>query len=1193
MTGSLTIPPGAVTEKLALTAMPVFIEAPLEGYTVIGQVAYRLSPFSSPFTRPVTLTLNYGRADLGGLEETALAIYRWEPDFGGWSYLGGTVDPQAKTVKVSLDRSGVLALVVETAPPVITAVQDAPDPLASGTAPAEISFRISKPARVGVRILNRDGQAVRTLQAPTLQMQPRGVAVWDGMTDQGTPAPDGRYTYQITAVDFAGNQALPGLGTIFVNTGATGQIRGSVVLQGAGSFEGVQVTVAETTLSALTDADGAYVLPEVPPGTFDLVFSRSGWFPETVSNVVVEPEETLQVPPLTLTNQIVSGMTAVPHRFSPDGDGIDDQVVLSYDLSRSAAVNLQVVAVETGQTVRWLASQLDQIAGRQVFRWDGRADDGSLLGNGVYRFELQAAITGAVILQGTMEVVSDTGMATNLLVNPQRFAAGLEGALDLTTQLTYKLTNRGLVTVTVLDAQGRVVRKLVERGERAAGNNGEMWDGLFDAGAMVPDGLYTFKVDPFYMDGTPSLSRSATVQVDTYRPVLTDLTPANAAVIRTGFPTITAFVDRPAEVEPSSVKVKIDGYLDTAQFDPITGHISYTPLTSLGAGQHIVIVYASSRAGTQSIPLSHAFTVALPEEDKTPPEVRDLKPINRPAPDFEQVYSQTPALEGRLFDAGSGIDKDSIILTIDGTTQILGVEEIIRGSSGLSWDRWHYVRAILFYNPLTGEFRYNPLSKLSNNALHFFTIEATDRAGNRATGQTTFKVILDTEAPTIADLNPAEGATVKVNPPTVTATLSDGTGAASGIDPGTLRLLLNGTAVERPWAYYDEESGTLTYPIPTPLDENTQHIVTLDVQDRAGNAAAQARSIFHLRTDDQPPSIYDLTPADGTRTDQKRPAIAARLADRGDSQIDPASIVLKLDGAAQTVSYDETTQRVAFQPTEELALGQHLVTLDVADTSRNRAAQAISLFEVAADITPPTITEVQPAFGTVTLETQPVISALLQDVGLGIDPQSLELKIDGQAVALPPGAFDRTTGKLTYRPVEPFPERTQHIAVLSVKDQGGNPAVPATTLFAIQAFSGGAIQGTITLEGREEAGGVEVTVEGTPWTATTDAAGQYTLPNMPAGTYTLAARREGFLMGKRRYVEVAVGTLATVDLGLWAGDSNGDDRINLGDWALLTQAYGSQQGAANYLAAADYNQDGRVDEADVALFERNFGRYQP
>lgn len=1190
VTGQVNFPPGAVAGTLDLLVRPLRVTGELPGYAVIGEVLYALHPYATSLHVPATLTLNYAQADLLGWPEQALAIYCWNPERVGWDYVPSTVDPRAKVVTAAISRLGVYALLVETAPPVLSEVTDGPDPFQPGPQTCEIRYRLSKPARVTARIFSPDRKVVRTLAQNLVQTEVLNALTWDGRSDAGAVVADGRYPYQLEARDFSGNAATPVGGRIFVNTGPTGQIEGEVAVPEGLSPAEVQVAVADTTLSVVTTAEGRYTLPQVPPGDFTLLFSRSGLFPEELSGVKVVAGETTTASRVAMTNQVVAEVGATPRHFTPDGDGVDDTCLISYLLGRKATVEVRVLTYE-GRLVRSLVEGEEQRAGRQVLPWDGKDRGGQPAGNGVYTVQVWAVAGGESLLQGAVEVVLDRGLLADLRVNPVRFAPGTE-AIDQTAQVVYRLSDPGLVSVEVISPQGQVVRRLLDRAARAAGVHAETWEGQDEAGQQVPDGSYVLKVSPFFPEGTPSQARSVEVKVDTFTPVLSELTPANGSTVRTGRPTITCFVNRPGEVDPDSLRIKIDEYLNPVdEFDAVTGRMAFTPKTSLGAGTHIAIAYARSRAGTPATPISNAFTVVLEGKDETPPEVRDLKPINRPAPDFEQVYTQTPALEGRLFDSGSGIDKDSIILTIDGTTQILGVEEIIPGSSGLSWDRWHYVRAILFYNPLTGEFRYNPLTKLSNNALHFFTIEATDRAGNKVEGQTTFKVVLDTEAPTVV-LSPADGETVKVNPPTVRATLSDGTGAVSGIDPGTLRLVIDGKAVERPWAYYDEGTGVLSYALPTALEENAQHIVTVDVADQAGNAAVQARSIFHLRTDDQPPSIYDLTPADGTRTDQKRPVVTARLVDRGDSQIDPASIVLKLDGMAQTVQYDAETQQVTYQPTEELALGRHLITLDVADTSRNRAAQAASLFEVAADITPPTITEVQPASGTVTPEVQPVISALLQDVGLGIDPRSLELKIDGQAVALPPGAFDPATGRLTYRPVEPFPERTQHIAVFSVKDRGGNPAVPATTLFAIQAFSGGAIQGTVTLEARQEAGGVVVAVEGTPWTAVTDAAGQYTLPSVPPGTYTVTARKEGFLVGKRRNVEVAVGALATVDLGLWAGDSNGDDRINLGDWALLTGAYGSQQGAANYLPTADFNQDGRVDEADVALFERNFGKYR-
>ena len=97
-----------------------------------------------------------------------------------------------------------------------------------------------------------------------------------------------------------------------------------------------------------------------------------------------------------------------------------------------------------------------------------------------------------------------------------------------------------------------------------------------------------------------------------------------------------------------------------------------------------------------------------------------------------------------------------------------------------------------------------------------------------------------------------------------------------------------------------------------------------------------------------------------------------------------------------------------------------------------------------------------------------MITAVLQDEGLGVDAGSLSLKLDGQPVTLPPGAYDADTGRLTYRPAEPFPERTQHIAVLSVQDLGGNAAESATTLFAIRSFSGGWVANEVAMAGEKK-----------------------------------------------------------------------------------------------------------------------------
>jgi len=60
---------------------------------------------------------------------------------------------------------------------------------------------------------------------------------------------------------------------------------------------------------------------------------------------------------------------------------------------------------------------------------------------------------------------------------------------------------------------------------------------------------------------------------------------------------------------------------------------------------------------------------------------------------------------------------------------------------------------------------------------------------------------------------------------------------------------------------------------------------------------------------------------------------------------------------------------------------------------------------------------------------------------------------------------------------------------------------------------------------------------------------------------------------------------------LW--DIDGNKRVDLFDLVVLARAYGSTSGEARYDNAADLNGDGRVDDADVAIFRPHFGDVYP
>lgn len=95
-------------------------------------------------------------------------------------------------------------------------------------------------------------------------------------------------TYAITLVVL-----LFALSPTLVQAGVTGRIEGKITNSETGeALVGVSVSVVGTDLGAVTDADGAYFILQVPVGKHQLLFSSVGFAPLTVSNVSVSADKT-------------------------------------------------------------------------------------------------------------------------------------------------------------------------------------------------------------------------------------------------------------------------------------------------------------------------------------------------------------------------------------------------------------------------------------------------------------------------------------------------------------------------------------------------------------------------------------------------------------------------------------------------------------------------------------------------------------------------------------------------------------------------------------------------------------------------------------------------------------------------------------------------------------------------------------
>lgn len=82
----------------------------------------------------------------------------------------------------------------------------------------------------------------------------------------------------------------------FIFSGTTGKISGTIIdEQTKEPVIGVNVVIAGTTIGASTDVEGAYIITNVPPGTYSISLSAVGYRKKIVKNVIVNVDLTTRL----------------------------------------------------------------------------------------------------------------------------------------------------------------------------------------------------------------------------------------------------------------------------------------------------------------------------------------------------------------------------------------------------------------------------------------------------------------------------------------------------------------------------------------------------------------------------------------------------------------------------------------------------------------------------------------------------------------------------------------------------------------------------------------------------------------------------------------------------------------------------------------------------------------------------------
>ncbi len=104
-----------------------------------------------------------------------------------------------------------------------------------------------------------------------------------------------------------------------------------------------------------------------------------------------------------------------------------------------------------------------------------------------------------------------------------------------------------------------------------------------------------------------------------------------------------------------------------------------------------------------------------------------------------------------------------------------------------------------------------------------------------------------------------------------------------------------------------------------------------------------------------------------------------------------------------------------------------------------------------------------------------------------------------------------------------------------------------------------------------------------------DSNGDYNAVGTPTGTFDIYVTVQGYLTKSYPDFLLNSGVNELDVLGIIAGDLNESNSVNIQDISILSFAFGTDEGSANYNFLADFNCDGFINILDISIMSISFG----
>jgi flagellar hook assembly protein FlgD/outer membrane protein OmpA-like peptidoglycan-associated protein len=361
---------------------------------------------------------------------------------------------------------------------------------------------------------------------------------WDGKNNQGVLAPDGVYSYHVTATDRALNTGSAQLDNIIINTQATPvQLSIDNAYFSPGTASPKKTETFDLGVPVKSGIDTWSLAISDSSGTTQKTFSGTSAIPDAIAwdgkddsgkrlpdggykaklaiMYANGHNPTAESPLITIkTTPPTAAATAEYSVFSPTGDSERNTVKIHQDTSEEQTWTGTFLD-DKGKAVRTIAWRG---TADPVFQWDGRTDNGTLLPDGSYTYVLSA--TDRAGNTGTSQPITvriDTQkkpvrVSTDLAYFAP-FSGGTKSRIKIIPAITVKTGIESYV-VRVKNSKGEVVRTF--KGTRPPEEI--TWAGIDDAGNRVPDGQYGAELEVAYSNGTHPAAQSNPFFVDNHFP---------------------------------------------------------------------------------------------------------------------------------------------------------------------------------------------------------------------------------------------------------------------------------------------------------------------------------------------------------------------------------------------------------------------------------------------------------------------------------------------------------------------------------------------------------------------------------------------------------------------------------------------------------------------------------------------------